>query len=87
MNEQQTQHFLLLTKRYEKQNNVQISFTNSLRGCIVYIIYENEQYFDIKENVYDLLAKDIEKLGYNANCEFLIFMISDYKKIDKKRKK
>ena len=87
MDEQQANNFLALVKRYEQQNNVQISFINSVQGCVVYIIYDNEQYFDIRENVYNALEKDIVKYGYNTNCDFAILMTSEQKHIDKKRKK
>jgi len=86
MNEQQAKQFIALVKRYEQKNDIRISFINSEQGCVVYIIYDNEQYFDIKENVYEALAKDIVKLGYNTNCDFALLMTSEQKHIDKKTK-
>lgn len=65
---------------------VEISSFFAEKGANIYITYNKNKYFDIVENVYNAIEDKITNEGYNINCKFLIFMISDYKIIDKKTK-
>lgn len=65
---------------------VEISSFFAENGATIYITYNKKKYFDIVENVYNAIEDKITNERYNINCKFLIFMISDYKIIDKKTK-
>lgn len=69
------------------KHKVEISSLFSKKGVTIYITYNKKKYFEIVENVYNAIEEEITNKGYNTNCDFLIFMISDWKKIDKINKK
>lgn len=86
MNDEQKLQLSTYLDTLKIKNKVEISGFFAEKGATIYITYNKKKYFDIVENVYNAIEDKITNEGFNTNCEFLIFMVSDYKKIDKKTK-
>lgn len=86
MSVEQLMTFQNFLNELKKQNKVEIDALIGVNGGAIYIRYNKKKYFDTVENVYTVIDNEIINKGYNTNCEFFIFMISDWKKIDKIKK-